>query len=273
MESVLVTVEVDLYEKGLPAFNIVGLPDKAVEESKERVRAAIKNSGADFPDHRITVNLAPADLPKEGPQYDLPMAIGLLVASGQIPPDLGNSLFYGELSLDGNLRHTKGILPTALLARQKRVTHVFVPETDSKEAAVVSGIKVYPVVSLIQLFRHFVKTDTIEPIPHLPFSQIRKEAAYEFDLEDVKGQEQAKRALEIAAAGGHNLFFKGPPGAGKTMLARTMPSILPDLTEEEAFAVTKIYSITGNLPSGESIMKHRPFRAPHHTTSNTSRRL
>ena len=267
LNSVLVTVEVDISEKSLPSFTIVGLPDKAVDESKERVRSAIKNSGADFPSHRITVNLAPADLPKAGPQYDLPIAVGLLIASGQISADTSDSLFIGELSLDGTLRHTNGILPMAILVKQEKLTNLFVPEVDSREAAVISGIKVYSVVSVISLFRHLAKTDEISATPHTPFSEIKTERAYEFDLCDIQGQEQAKRALEIAACGGHNLFLKGPPGAGKTMLARALPSIMPQLSEEEAIEVTKIYSITGNLPPGESIMKHRPFRSPHHTTS------
>lgn len=267
LESVLVTVEVDIALQGLPSFTIVGLPDKAVEESKERVRAAIKNSGADFPGRRITVNLAPADLPKEGPQYDLPIAVGLLIASGQVSTELNQSLFIGELSLDGTLRHTNGILPMAMLTREKKLNHLFVPETDSKEAAIISGVNIYPIVSLIQLFRHFAKTQVIVPVPAISFARVKKDIIYEFDFSDVSGQEQAKRALEITAAGGHNIFLKGPPGAGKTMLSRSLPSIMPELTEKEALEITKIYSITGNLPFGESIMKFRPFRAPHHTTS------
>lgn len=267
LESVVVTVEVDIASQSLPSFTIVGLPDKAVEESKERVRAAIKNSGSNFPSHRITVNLAPADLPKEGPQYDLPIAVGLLVASGQISTDLTQNLFIGELSLDGTLRHTNGILPMAMLAKDKKLAHLFVPEVDGGEAAVISDIQVFPVASLIQIFRHFAKTTLIYPLEHINFSDIKKEIVYEFDFSDIHGQERAKRALEIAAAGGHNIFLKGPPGAGKTMLSRALPGIMSDFTEEEAFEVTKIYSITGNLPIGESIMKHRPFRAPHHTTS------
>lgn len=267
LDSVLVTVEVDISERSLPSFTIVGLPDKAVEESKERVRSAIKNSGADFPTHRITVNLAPADLPKEGPQYDLPIAVGLLIASGQVACDLGSSLFVGELSLDGSLRHTNGILPMAILSQTQKMRQLYVPEIDSREAAVISGITVYPVSNLIELFRHLAKTSLISPAPHITFSQIKRDSPTEFDFRDVRGQEQSKRALEIAAAGGHNIFLKGPPGAGKTMLSRALPSILPDLTETEAFEVTKIYSITGNLPPGESIMTHRPFRSPHHTTS------
>ncbi len=267
LDSVLVTVEVDISAQSLPSFTVVGLPDKAVEESKERVRAAIKNSGADFPGHRITVNLAPADLPKEGPQYDLPIAVGLLIASGQITAELDNYLFIGELSLDGQVRHTNGILPMALLARGQKIKQLFIPAIDGGEAAVISEIEVLPVTSLLQLFRHLSKTELIAPLPHIPFNQIKTAAIYEFDLSDIAGQEQAKRALEIAAAGGHNVFLKGPPGAGKTMLSRTLPSILPDLTETESFEVSKIYSITGNLPLGQSIITHRPFRAPHHTTS------
>ena len=267
LDSILVTVEVDIASQGLPSFTIVGLPDKAVEESRERVRAAIKNSGADFPAKRLTVNLAPADLPKEGPQYDLPIAVGLLIASGQLNADLTSSLFIGELSLDGTLRHTNGILPIAMLAKKEKKQHLFVPHVDAQEAAVISGISVYPVESLLQLFRHFSQTAPIKITAHLPFSEIKKDIVHEFDFTDIHGQEQSKRALEIAAAGGHNVFLKGPPGAGKTMLSRALPSIMPDLTEAEAFEVTKIYSITGNLPIGEAMMIHRPFRAPHHTTS------
>ena len=173
LDSVLVTVEVDVASQGLPSFTIVGLPDKAIEESKERVRAAIKNSGADFPSRRITVSLAPADLPKEGPQYDLPIALGLLIASGQIEADLKNNLFVGELSLDGSLRHTHGILPMAMLAKDKKIANLFVPEIDSQEAAVVSSIQVFPVNSLIQLFKHFTKITPISSIPYIPFSEIK----------------------------------------------------------------------------------------------------
>lgn len=267
LDAVLVTVEVDIASQSLPSFTIVGLPDKAVEESRERVRAAIKNSGADFPAKRIIVNLAPADLPKAGPIYDVPIALGILVASGQLAPTTEEGLFMGELSLDGQLRHTNGILLLALLAKSLRIQSIFIPEVDAKEAAVVSGISVYPIPSLVKLFHHLSGEEEIGVHPLTSFAEIAHEQLFENDMADVAGQEQVKRALEIAAAGGHNIFMHGPPGAGKTMLARTLPSVLPHLTEKEALEVTKIYSITGNLPVGDSLLKQRPFRSPHHTTS------
>lgn len=267
LTTVGITVEVDIAAQGLPNFTIVGLPDKAVEESRERVRSAIKNSGAEFPAKRITVNLAPADLPKAGPMYDLPIALGILIASEQFVPEKESALYLGELSLDGGVKHTNGVLPLTLFAKDNGIKSVFVPAVDAKEAAVIEGITVYPVQSLITLFHHLNKLEEITPMPTIRFSDIEESQAFEFDLSDIQGQEQVKRVLEIAAAGGHNLFMKGPPGAGKTLLARTFPSILPALTETEALEVTKIYSVTGNLPPGESIIKHRPFRAPHHTTS------
>ncbi|MBI5448887.1 YifB family Mg chelatase-like AAA ATPase [Candidatus Gottesmanbacteria bacterium] len=267
LEAVPITVEVDIASQGLPSFTIVGLPDKAVEESKERVRAAIRNSGAEFPTKRITVNLAPADLPKAGPAYDLPIAIGILVASEQLTTQKEKSLYLGELSLDGSLRHTNGILPIAMLTKTQRISTIFLPAIDAQEASVIQGITIYPVPTLLALFHHLTKQIILEPQKHTAFHHINQKQAFDFDLKDVCGQEYVKRALEIAAAGGHNLFLHGPPGAGKTMIARTIPSILPDLTEQEALEVTKIYSVTGNLPIGTSLIKHRPFRAPHHTTS------
>ncbi len=267
LESTPIEVEVDIPNEGLPAFQMVGLPDKAVEESKERVRSAIKNSGADFPSTRITVNLAPADLPKVGPAYDLPIALGILIASEQIAPDISDSLFFGELSLDGSLRHTNGILPMAYLARERGFKNIFIPKINEQEASVVSGVNVYPLESLLELVRYFHKSIDIKLADKISLSSLLKTAEAEFDFAEVIGQEQAKRAMEIAAAGGHNIFLKGTPGSGKTMLARALPGILPNLTEDEALQVTKIYSITGNLPAGQSIITSRPFRSPHHTTS------
>lgn len=267
LEAIPITVEVDVASQGLPAFSIVGLPDKAVEESKERVHAALKNSGATFPAKRITVNLAPADMHKEGPAYDLPIALGILKASEQLPVDLEDSLFCGELSLDGSLRHTHGILPLAILAKEKGFKRLFIPSPNAYEASVIAGVTVYAAPSLLSLFYHLTNQQTLTPQPYIPFSQLLIDREYESDMIDIKGQEQAKRALEIAAAGSHNIFLKGSPGAGKTMLSRTFPSILPDLTEEEALEVTKIYSIVGSLKPDEAMIRSRPFRSPHHTTS------
>lgn len=267
LDATLVDVEVDIAEQGLPSFTIVGLPDKAVEESKERVRSAIKNSGADFPISRITVNLAPADLPKGGPAYDLPIALGILIASGQINPDISDSLFFGELSLDGSLRHTNGILPMVYLAKEERFKRVFIPKINEMEAAIVRKVTVYPVESLLELVRFFAKTVQIYPAKNIKLRTLLTKSDAEFDFNEIIGQESAKRAIEIAAAGGHNIFMKGTPGSGKTMLARALPGILPTLTEDEALEVTKIYSITGNLPIGEALITSRPFRSPHHTTS------
>ncbi|MFC1626658.1 YifB family Mg chelatase-like AAA ATPase [Patescibacteria group bacterium] len=267
LESVPVTVEVDIASKALPAFTIVGLPGKAVEESKERVRSAIKNSGAEFPARRITVNLAPADLPKNGPSYDLPIALGILLASGQIPKKDLSGLFVGELSLDGSVCATNGVLSLATLAKTKKINNIFVPIANVKEAAIIEGIDVFPVKSLISLFHHLSKTALIPIHPHISFEELHYKYTYDFDMRDIHGQEHVKRALEIAAAGGHNMYMHGPPGAGKTMLARTFPSILPSLTEEESLEVTNIYSITGSLPNDVSVVTERPFRAPHHTTS------
>src|SRR3989344_4068965 len=267
LQPLEIEVEVNVASRGFPGFNIVGLPTKAVEEAKERVRTALVNSGVEFPQKKITVNLAPADIPKEGSAYDLPMAVGILVAAGEMPLPDKKKYFYGEVGLDGRLRHTRGVFLLASLAKEKRVTKVFVPKLAANEASVVEGIKVYPVNSLVELVRHFNQDKLIKPLKNLDRHELIEAADVEFDFSEVAGQEQAKRALEIAAAGGHNVFMVGPPGSGKTMLSRALPGILPELTEGEALEVTKIYSVTGNIEPGGGLVRRRPFRSPHHTSS------
>lgn len=267
LEPVLVEVEVDVVPTGLPTFNIVGLPDKAIEEAKERVRSAIKNSGFDFHNHRLTVNLSPADVPKSGPSFDLPIALGILIGSGQLSANLSDTLAIGELSLDGSLRHTNGSLVASMLAKKKHIKNVFVPETDCLEAAFIKEVDVYGFSTLMQLYKHLRGLELVKQTEKLDFSQIQDEAAADFDFVDIVGQEQAKRASTIAAAGGHNLYMSGVPGSGKTMIARALPGILPALVEAESLEVTQIYSVTGNLPEGHSLIKTRPFRSPHHTIS------
>lgn len=266
LEALPVVVEVDIASLGLPSFTIVGLADRAIEESKERVRAAIKNSGADFPPKRITVNLAPADLPKEGPMFDLPIALGLVLGSGQIEADLSDTLVLGELSLDGGLRSTNGVLSMALLAKKQGLKKIFVPVDNASEAAVVNGLEVFAFKSLSEVVKYLLKQIEIKPQPKTKLN-LENNFENEFDFSQIKGQEQAKRALEIAAAGGHNVLMKGPPGAGKTLLARSFASILPPLTLDEALEVTRIYSVTGNLSKDRPIIAIRPFRSPHHTAS------
>ncbi|MBU2591956.1 MAG: YifB family Mg chelatase-like AAA ATPase [Patescibacteria group bacterium] len=271
LETIKIEVEVDVAKKGFPSLQIVGLPSKAVEEAKERVRTAIVNSGIDFPSRsKVIINLAPADVVKEGSCYDLPIALAVLLASGQIRNDpllFKESLFYGELSLDGSLRHTKGVFLLAAFAKDENFKNIFVPPDSANEAACLSKPIVYPVFSLTKLLVHLTGLEKIRPLKKVSVSQLLKNPESEFDMADVVGQYQAKRALEIAAAGDHNVFMKGPPGSGKTMLARAMTGIMPPLTEEASLEVTKIYSLTGNLKPGEFIVKERPFRAPHHTIS------
>jgi len=267
LDAQLVEVEVDI-ASGLPATTVVGLPDTAVQEARERVRAAIRNSGCTFPAKRITINLAPAHLKKAGPAYDLPIAIGILLSSEQVFADVSNTLFLGELSLDGGLRHTNGILPMVALAKEIGLSEVFVPAEDANEAALIDGIAVIPCISLSQLVNHL--RGEIKIPEHTPEKDWR-EVASDFsriDLAHIKGQEHAKRALEIAATGGHNMLMSGPPGTGKTMLARSLPSIFPAMTLTEALEVTKIYSVSGLLAQDTPVINQRPFRSPHYTISH-----
>jgi len=262
----IVEVEVDS-SSGNPKVIIVGLPDAAVEESGDRVRSAIKNAGFHYPRGRVTVNLAPATVRKEGPSFDLPIALGVLVATGQVPPEtLEGCLVLGELSLDGIVRHVRGVLPMTADARTAGFKRVYVPEMDAPEAALIAEVEVIPVTNLNQLVGHLTSRIVIQPAVtgHITDDEI----SVLTDLREIKGQEYVKRSLEVAAAGGHNVLMIGPPGSGKTLLARALPAIMPRMTIEEALDVTRVYSVADQLPTGVPLIRNRPFRSPHHTTSH-----
>ena len=268
LDCLPVDVEVDI-NKGQSAFNIVGLPDASTYEANDRIHSALKNSDFAYPfNFRILVNLAPADLHKEGPAYDLAMALGVIIISNDLQIDLDDALLVGELALDGALRHTNGILPITIFAKQSGKKRIFLPEVDAPEAALVGGIDIYPVKNLKQLVEHLTEVNLITPYTRPENWNEFVAPEYELDMAMVRGQEFIKRALEIAASGAHNILMSGPPGSGKTLLARSFPSILPRLTADEALEVTKIYSVAGLLQNG--FVKERPFRAPHHTASGVA---
>lgn len=270
LDAEIVEVEAELGGGKLGVFSIVGLPDAAVSESRERVRSAIRNSYAPFPKLKITVNLAPADLRKYGPSYDLPIAVSILLKKESIPPidNYKEMLFVGELALNGDVRPINGILPIALKAKKEKMKIIFVPEQNAQEAKLVNDLEVIPVSNLNQLILHLRHQSLIKPTEYKKFD-FSNEVVLS-DMSYIRGQEHVKRAMEISAAGAHNMLMSGPPGSGKTLIARTMPSILPNLILEEALEITKIYSVAGELPASASLMTSRPFRSPHHTASGAA---
>jgi len=266
LEGAIIEVEVDT-SQGLPKILIVGLPDAAVQESRERVQSAIKNSALYFPRKKLTINLAPASVRKEGPAYDLPIALGILIATEQVPAEaVSDALIIGELSLDGSVRHVRGVLAMAALAREQGIKRIFVPQPDAAEAALIPDIEVIPVASIASLHAHLAGDQIINPQEPIQSDELPPVAYTDFS--EIKGQEHVKRALEVAGAGGHNLMMAGPPGAGKTLLARALPGILPSMTIDEALDVTRIYSVADLLQEDVPLVRTRPFRAPHHTISN-----
>ena len=267
IDACLIDVEIDI-SSGLPVFSIVGLPDTSVKESRDRVVSAIKNSGFDFPTKKITVNLAPADIKKEGGAFDLPIALGILASSGIIEKkSLQNICAIGELSLDGKLRPVKGILPIVLSLHKFGITQIIVPEKNKNEACVAKDIEIYPFSDLKDVIQFLKKETVVAPYKQDSISFQNGSTKTSIDFSDIKGQLFAKRAAEVACAGGHNMIMVGPPGSGKTMIAKRIPTILPSMSFEESVETTKIWSVSGLVPAGESLITHRPFRSPHHTTS------
>ncbi|MBQ0099790.1 MAG: YifB family Mg chelatase-like AAA ATPase [Firmicutes bacterium] len=269
LKGVAVNVEVDV-NNGLPALDIVGLPDTAVKESKERIRSAIKNSGREIPTRKITVNLAPADVKKEGSNLDLAISVGILKATSQLIADFNEYVLLGELSLDGSLRRINGILPALISAREEGYKKFIIPSSNSIEASFIKGIEVYPANTLKEVIDHFSGLQEIKVLENKEYVAQNNSSTYDVDISLVKGQKVAKRALEVAVSGGHNVLFVGAPGTGKSMLAKCIPTIMPDMTEEEALETTKIHSVAGLLDDKEGIVRNRPFRSPHHTATTVS---